>query len=261
MIIIKIQGGLCNQLFQWAFGYSLLKKLGAKVYYDIRFFQHQQYSDDRIDNRDFCLPDLLNAEMPPLTQEVIDEFNSNPHQLIMESSNYLSFDYDDSYSYFLIGYWQNQRYFTEHRSDILSFIDFDIDHDFDFQNSCSIHVRRGDYLNVSHAHPLQSVDYYKKALDIIQPKGNIFIFSDDINWCKDNFKFENMVFMEHNSNINDLKFMSLCENNIIANSSFSWWGAWLNQNKNKKVVCPDHWFGDGHDESEIRPKEWARVGC
>lgn len=259
MIIIKIQGGLCNQLFQWAFGYSLSNKFDVKVYYDINFFQYEQYLDERIDDREFCLPNLLNIEIPLITQEVVNEFQSKPQQVISEPSSFLNFNYNDQYSYYFIGYWQKEKYIQDIREDILSFIDFNIDHDFNFNSSCSLHVRRGDYLNLSNIHPVQTIDYYKNALDIIKPQGNIFVFSDDINWCKENFKFEKMVFMEHNSNVNDLKFMSLCQDNIIVNSSFSWMGAWLNQNKYKTVVCPQKWFGDGQDESEIRLKEWISI--
>lgn len=259
MIIVKIQGGLCNQLFQWAFGYSLSKKNNTNVYYDISFFQHENYLDKRIDVRDFCLPNLLNTEIPLITQEIVNEFKSKPQHVINEPSSFLNFDYNDQYSYYFIGYWQNEKYIQDIREDILSFIDFNIDHDFDFKDSCSLHFRRGDYLSLSHVHPIQPINYYKKALDIIKPKGNLFIFSDDINWCKANLKFEKMTFMNNKSNINDLKFMSLCENNIIANSSFSWMGAWLNQNKNKKVVFPKQWFSDRENTSDTKPAEWIQI--
>lgn len=259
MIIIKIQGGLCNQLFQWAFGYSLSKKFNVKVYYDIGFFQSEQYLDSRTDNRRFCLPNLLNKEIPLITPEIVDEFKSKQQQLITESSSYLDFHYNDQYSYYFIGYWQSEKYIKDVRSDIISSIDFDVDHGFDFNGSCSLHVRRGDYLKLPHKHPAQPYEYYEKALEQINPSGNIFVFSDDINWCKENFKFEKMIFMEHNSNIDDLKFMSLCQDNIIANSSFSWMGAWLNQNEDKRVVCPLRWFGDGTSDHNLIPDEWIRV--
>tara|TARA_B110000305_G_C19465813_1_gene657860 strand:+ start:16311 stop:17090 length:780 start_codon:yes stop_codon:yes gene_type:complete len=259
MIIIKIQGGLCNQLFQWAFGYSLSRRFGAKVYYDINWFQHENYLDERVDVRDFCLPNLLNIEIPLLSQDVVSEFESRPQQLINEPEGFLDFEYDSNISYYFIGYWQNEKYIKDYREEIISLINFKLDRDFDFTNSCSIHVRRGDYLNVSFAHPIPDISYYKKSLEILDPKGIIYIFSDDIDWCKENFNFENMIFMEGNSNIEDLKLMSLCENNIIANSSFSWMAAWLNQNKNKKVICPKKWFGEGMNESNIRPKEWIQI--
>ena len=207
----------------------------------------------------FCLPSLLNTDIPLITQDVINEFQSKPQQVINEPSSYLDFDYDDQYSYYFIGYWQNEKYIQDIRDDILSFIDFEIDHGFDFKESCSLHVRRGDYLNLPNIHPIQTIDYYEKALDIIKPQGNIFIFSDDINWCKENFKFEKMIFMEDNSNINDLKFMSLCQNNIIANSSFSWMAAWLNENQNKKVISPKQWFGDRENTSNTKPKQWIEL--
>ena len=259
MIIIKIQGGLCNQLFQWAFGYSLSRKLNTKVYYDISFYHQAQDLNPRTDERKFCLPELIKCEIPLVNKKVINNFQSKPRVVISDDYDFLNFDYNDSLGYYFDGYWQNEKYIKGVRDEILSFIDFNIDHSFDFNNSCSLHVRRGDYLNASHIHTIQPLSYYQKALDIIQPKGNLFVFSDDINWCKENFKFEKMIFMEHNSNIDDLKLMSLCQDNIIANSSFSWMGAWLNQNKNKKIICPKKWFGDGTNESEIRPESWRQI--
>jgi hypothetical protein len=259
MIIIKIQGGLCNQLFQWAFGCSLSKKFNVKVYYDIVFFQSEQHLEPRTDTREFCLPNLLNKEVPLITQDIANEFHSKPQQVISESSSYLDFHYDDQYSYYFIGYWQNQEYIKDIRSNIISSIDFDADHSFDFNGSCSLHVRRGDYLKLLHKHPVQPREYYEKALEEINPSGNIFVFSDDIEWCKANLKFKNLIFMDGNSNVEDLLLMSMCKDNIIANSSFSWWAAWLNQNEDKRIVCPQKWFGDGQNESEIRLKEWNRI--
>jgi hypothetical protein len=90
---------------------------------------------------------------------------------------------------------------------------------------------------------------------------NILVFSDDISWCKDNLKFDKMNFIEGLDNVEDMWLMSLCDNNIIANSSFSWWGAWLNSNFNKKVIAPLHWFGDSANlnTSDIIPTNWIRI--
>jgi hypothetical protein len=84
---------------------------------------------------------------------------------------------------------------------------------------------------------------YKDALDIIGYYDKLYILSDDIDWCKENLKFDNMVFVQNDSDVEDLWTMSLCKHNIIANSSFSWWGAWLNSNPDKIVVAPSKWFG------------------
>ena len=113
-------------------------------------------------------------------------------------------------------------------------------------NTCSIHVRRGDYVG-SRVHEICNMVYYNKCIKRMNDSGidKFLIISDDINWCKANFIGENFFFAEGNSTIEDLFIMSLCKNNIIANSSFSWWGSWLNKNPNKIVCAPSRWFADG----------------
>jgi hypothetical protein len=125
----------------------------------------------------------------------------------------------------------------------------------------SLHVRRTDYVTSNGYHPVQSIEYYKNAIDIIGDYDYIFVFSDDIQWCKDNLKFKNMVFMEGFSDIEDLHIMSLCQNNIIANSSFSWWGAWLNIHPEKKIIAPTNWFGEqaNLNTSDMIPSDWIKI--
>jgi hypothetical protein len=109
----------------------------------------------------------------------------------------------------------------------------------------SLHVRRGDYLQLSSLN--LNLEYYKEALDIFISKYQYFkllIFSDDINWCKQVFLADNVFFSENNSNYVDMCMMTLCDDNIIANSSFSWWGAYLNKNPNKIVICPEDYIGN-----------------
>jgi len=130
------------------------------------------------------------------------------------------------------------------------------------KDTVSIHVRRGDYTNLQHIHPLQSIEYYENAYNIIDDKSiNVLVFSDDIEWCKNNIKFENITYIEGETNIVDMYIMSLCTHNIIANSSFSWWGAWLNNNKNKKVIAPINWFGSQSNlyTGDIIPKKWIII--
>jgi hypothetical protein len=258
MIIVKIQGGLCNQLFQWMLGYSFSKKYYTKVYYDIDFCGMWQ-NDPRVGRREFCLNNIVDDEIKIINNDIKEEFNNKERFLVNDDFSQLNFNYNKDHAYYFDGYWQNENYFKEYKNEILSKINSKIISDLDFNDSCSIHVRRGDYLNLQHIHPIQTLEYYKKAIDVIKPKGFIYVFSDDIEWCKENFKFKKMIFMENNSNIDDLKLMSLCHDNIIANSSFSWMGAWLNKNTDKKVVCPKKWFANGQKESHIRPKEWIQV--
>ena len=91
-------------------------------------------------------------------------------------------------------------------------------------NTTSVHIRRTDYINSNGYHPVQTLDYDKNAIDEIGDYDYLFVFSDDIDWCRNNLKFKNMIFMTGFSDIEDLYLMSMCRNNIIANSSFSWWG-------------------------------------
>ncbi len=259
MIVFKIQEGLGNQLFQWATGQALSLKFNTKVYYDIGFFQNRQGFDHRVDRRDYCLPNILENDVPLLNQEVVNEFNSKPQQIIYEPDSFLDFDFDNKFSYFFVGYWQNEMYFKEYRKEIVSGIKKCFNPNFNFESSCSLHVRRGDFLNLLYKHPVQPYEYYEKALEEINPSGNIFVFSDDIEWCKANLKFKNLIFMDGNSNIEDLLLMSMCKDNIIANSSFSWWAAWLNANKEKRVIAPKLWYQDGTSDDNLIPDEWNRI--
>jgi hypothetical protein len=128
----------------------------------------------------------------------------------------------------------------------------------------SIHVRRGDYVGNQNRHPLQTLDYYQKALNNFDDKEYAFlIFSDDINWCKEYFgESERIFYINDNVDFTDMCMMSLCDHNIIANSTFSWWGAWLNNNPNKKVIAPSNWLGPEikHLQSDdIYCKNWIKI--
>lgn len=125
----------------------------------------------------------------------------------------------------------------------------------------SVHVRRGDYVRLQDKHPPQSIEYYRKAEELLNITEKFIIFSDDIEWCKSNFMGDKFFFVENEPDYMDLWIMSMCTNNIIANSSFSWWGAWLNLNKEKIVVAPNLWFGPSKklETKDIVPKEWIRI--
>jgi hypothetical protein len=256
MILFKIQGGLCNQLFQWAYAYKLSKS--HELYIDNSFYANQ-FLEPLVTNRDFQLNEILSKPLTLIDNTAYQKFISKTPQRILDNFNFQDFIFSPDQNYYLEGYWQSEKYFLDVRDETINSFIWPKIKNFDFKDSCSVHVRRGDYLNTQHVHPVQTIDYYNKSLDIIQPKGNIFIFSDDIKWCKENFHFENCTFMENNTNIQDLRYMSLCENNIIANSSFSWWGAWLNQNENKKVICPKNWFSDQTNDKDIKIQNWIQI--
>ena len=128
---------------------------------------------------------------------------------------------------------------------------------------CSIHVRRGDYLNLPQHHPVMNMNYYMKAVKQIGKKYTYLIFSDDIPWCKQNFpNIENFIFIEGQEDYEDMFLMSFCKNNIICNSSFSWWGAWLNENKTKRIIAPKNWFGPAYAHFVLKDlycKNWEVI--
>ena len=128
-------------------------------------------------------------------------------------------------------------------------------------NTCSVHVRRTDYLRLQQHHPVLSLEYYREAMNRFS--GALFlIFSDDIAWCKDNLKSDSMQFIEGENPITDMYLMSMCNNNIIANSSFSWWSAWMNNADDKKVVAPKTWFGPAYKDMntwDLLPETWIKI--
>ena len=165
------------------------------------------------------------------------------------------------------GYFQSENYFINNKETIINLfkptneIKENIIKDIpNIQNCISIHIRRGDYLNYPNHHPQQSLEYYKKAIDKFGIDRTYIIFSDDLEGVKDMFSFlPNKLLYTSNKDWLDLYTMSLCEHNIICNSTFSWWAAYLNENSNKVITAPKKWFGPAYthyDTSTLIPKEW-----
>ena len=133
-------------------------------------------------------------------------------------------------------------------------------------NPIALHVRRTDYVDNSKNHPLCKLNYYKAALKHFNDERNVIVFSDDPKWCHQQqlFSDDRFIISENADNRVDLCLMSLCKDFIIANSSFSWWGAWLSSNKDKKVIAPVQWFGKtgytkDHNTKDLIPNEWTRI--
>lgn len=170
-------------------------------------------------------------------------------------------------------YFQSEKYFKH--------IENEIREDFTFKeevlspckemilqvdNPIALHVRRTDYLTNSENHPPCGIDYYQRALEHFGNDRNVIVFSDDSKWCSEQevFSDDRFLISENTDNRVDLCLMSLCNDFIIANSSYSWWGAWLSKNKNKKVIAPIQWFGKtGYtkdlDTKDLIPNEWMRI--
>ena len=256
MVTTFLQGGLGNFLFQISAAVSLANKNNDITVFseDNIYVVHNQintYKNNILRNISFT-----NGMIP--TTNVYNEprfqYNEIPYKKDLK----------------LIGYFQSEKYFTN-RDKMLelfgptpeikeyinnkygSFID---------GSTCSIHVRRGDYLKHPTHHPTCSLEYYKKAMNVMPIGTRYLVFSDDIDWCKENFKGHHMTFIENEKDYIDLYIMSMCKHNITANSSFSWWGAWLNPNRRKIVISPLNWFGPdkiGFTTEDLIPKTWNQI--
>lgn len=162
---------------------------------------------------------------------------------------YLQGDIPDSYV-------QGISYWKRHENEIKKIFSEGIGYD----DRVSIHVRRGDYVDSNFHFDLTKTEYYDEAMGFF-PKSTetkFLVFSDDIEWCKQQWQFEGCDFSEGKSEVEDLNLMASCKSNIIANSTFSWWAAWLNPNADKKVICPKKWFVDGKERIEL-PEEWIKI--
>lgn len=254
MIITKLQGGLGNQLFQWAVTRNLSLIYNTDYYFDMSYFVSKKQSKT---------VSKWNFELDKFKKIRIKESVNNLLPIIKDTYRYQVIPNNS----FLDGYWHSEKFFKENENVIRSELEIDekikfyILNKYSFlsDNTVSLHVRRGDYVNLDNIYYQQSINYYKSAYDIINDtSSNIIVLSNDIAWCKENLKFNNMKFIEGESNIVDLYIMSLCKHNIIANSSFSWWGAWLNNNPTKKVIAPLHWMKKIND-SDFVPSNWVRI--
>ena len=259
MIITKLQGGLGNQIFQWAYGKFLSEKYNTPLYLDANFYSHQY----GVTFREFSL-----CKFPNLKYQLISEYSKLDRGVIQVSDNFIykNINYNPDRNYYLNGYWQSEKYFVEIqdliRSELKPSPEFFKKFNYLFgNNNISMHIRRTDYVTSNGYHPVQTIEYYNQAIEIIGDYDNILVFSDDIKWCKENLKFRDIIFIDGNDDIEDLWIMSTCKDNVIANSSFSWWGAWLNQNRNKKVICPKNWFGSQSniDDRDIVPSTWIKI--
>jgi len=289
MIITKLQGGLGNQIFQYTFGKSLAKKNNTDLKLDLSFYNDKQNNLQR----NYSLKYFNTKENIALDKETKklkknewkDGRRSFFHNLFFANKSiYIKekqFNFDKKIlktteDIYLDGYWQSEKYFKDIEKIIkkeltlkerLSNRAKEIAKEIKNSNSISIHVRRGDYVKnprTNSHHGLCSISYYEKSIKkITQQTQNthFFIFSDDIKWAKKNLKTSSpTTFVEDSKDHEDLILMSLCKHNIIANSSFSWWGAWLNNNPNKIIIAPQKWFNDPKRNTvDLIPKSWIRI--
>ena len=275
MLLVKLQGGLGNQMFQYAVARSLLKS-NQNIYLDHHFLENHSVDTDHFTAREYELYVFKNIDVRKAAKYQINFFLSQSFffkklrvlakstvKLIQQKQNeYIPLDSYTKYHFlYLDGYFQSPRYFKHLRSNILQefhFPELDPQNEsikkkiLNALNAVSVHFRRGDYLKstiVTDIHGVLPISYYDKALNILQAKYpllNLFVFSDDIIWAKDNLNRDRTTiqFIDQNKasdSWKDMALMSFCKHHVIANSSFSWWGAWLSQN-NGDVFAPSNWF-------------------
>ncbi len=298
MIIMRISGGIGNQLFQYATGRTLASRNNVELKLDVHAFapidKNRSYALDAFNisasfasSKDFKtlgIPDPTRHDAFSRVARVFYRMSERPlplqkRKVILEPSFRFCEDIlKIEQSCYLSGVWQSEKYFKN--------IEIVIKKGFTLKNkptsetkdwikkasecnSVSIHIRRGDYVGAQKTNQLHgscSVEYYNQAVDLICKKVDdpiFFIFSDDIDWVKDNFKIHCPVVHVSDKMIPDyeeLIIMSNCKHNIIANSSFSWWGAWLNENKDKIVIAPKKWFNVKNiNTDDLIPKSWLAI--
>lgn len=273
--ILRYDGGLGNQMFQYAFYLSAKKRVGGIWLMDAR--------SCRGHHNGFELDDLFNLGLSQKcfwgqkirTLILLSSFEE-PLKQELRGSYYDELDFSHlcgltaTYS----GYWQSEKYFEDVAPIVkkafgfpferMSALTLALAERLRGMNTVAIHVRRGDYLREPERATC-TPSYYKKSIEFITEKYQDIVpvvFSDDIPWCRSNFAQLNAIFVDWNTGKDswqDMYLMSICKHNIIANSSFSWWGAWLNENPLKCVICPQKWNVDTPIDSDRCPKTWIRI--
>jgi hypothetical protein len=256
MISAYLMGGLGNQMFQIAAATSLAIENDDEAIFNFEACFTPLEGLPSTKYKDNLFKKINNS------QNIITEFrheeSSHAYQKIVYKKNLL-----------IYGYFQSEKYFMQNKEKILDiFYINDADVSFlqdaykniDLNNTVSVHIRRGDYLKFPDTHPVCEAEYYKKAMSYFPNKNFLFI-SQDIEWVKQNFKGNNIFYSKNNNEISDFIIQTLCCDNIIANSTFSWWAAYLNKNKNKKVIAPSQWFGKDSslNHNDIVPCNWTKI--
>ena len=293
MIKIKIQAGLGNQFFQYALARAIKEKTKKEVILDLSFYtpngvvKGDTVRGYELDKFNIDQNIKLSYKPTPKVQVILEKVIRR----IFNLSSYVFYKiyFNPLYGFYLIGFWQSEKYFKdieeiirkeftlkdliENRgeSDLSKIILNKIKSS---KYSISVNIRRGDYANnplirnhyglISKDYFIKGVEYVNKNLNLNNLDTNIFIFSDDIEWCKNNLleleEFGNVIFVSEKLSPTDtLHLISICKSNVIANSSFSWWGAWLNTNSEKIIIAPKNWMKAHVKTKDVCPNEWIRL--
>lgn len=288
-ITVRLIGGLGNQLFQYAAARALALRHEAQVKLDLSGFESYGLRRYELDAypivAGIATPEevaAIDAHQPAsgLLDRVLARLRPRPAQHYREPH----YHYDpelarQSLPIFMDGYWQSERYFIDAADvirqeltprEVLDPNNAAVAADIGKVNAVSLHVRRGDYVSNSHTnsyHGVCTLDYYRAAVAYIRDKvaePHLFVFSDDHDWTRDNLKLDlpttYVVANAADRGFRDMQLMSLCRHHVIANSSFSWWGAWLNPSPAKIVVAPAMWFAAStNDTKDLVPAGWVRL--
>jgi hypothetical protein len=289
MIITRLNGGLGNQMFQYAFGRELSERHNTELKLDVESFKPEakQFPQRTYDLGIFNIRETFASaeEIRRLAKRVSHDISDRilnrvvgvksshirePHFHFSETA------YSSPDNVYLNGYWQTERYFQNVGPKLRSEFTFrdpmsenavPIHDQIIASNSVCVHVRRTDFL-INPLNGFYEVDYYRQAEELIQkrvPNPAYFVFSDDMDWCEANLSFAGPTqFISQDFGPlkfrDDLRLMSKCKHFVVANSSFSWWAAWLNPAPNKTVIAPRAWFADQSlDTQDLIPADWIRI--
>lgn len=265
-MIVALSGGIGNQLFQYAFGRGYEQRTGEKVLYDTSMLTRDSNRNFELDQYKIELS-IAKGIRPFVSYFCYrlaprNEKNGVISRLLNIQRETKVFTYQEDFvkNAYLVGYWQNEKYFLNIADDLkkdfvykkpLNTEQKELIYKIENENAVAIHVRRGDYLSPQFGDIYYCLDknYYKKAIEFVRRKVDspkFYLFSDDIEWCKSEYSDMNDITyidskVSQNQHV-DLHIMRQCKHFIIANSTFSWWGAWLSQYKEKIIVAPDNWF-------------------
>jgi len=292
MVIVQLEGGLGNQLFQYAVGRALALRTHTELRLDLGQLGDGRYRPYRLGIFDLEARPAGKGEVPfefrqwhrsrlgrkvfgHLPRSFLKHVRGGP-RVVRESG----FAFDDSVApvtgdVYLVGFWQSPRYFDDAaeviRSDLALSpgrvgVRADLAAEVGKDGTVSVHVRRGDYVSHALMSPC-SVAYYERALELLATRvqlRRVYVFSDDITWARDELQFAvPTIFVSASgggSDTADFFLMGLCQHHIIANSSFSWWAAWLGRHLDGYVISPSRWFNDATiDTRDLRPADWLVV--
>lgn len=288
MIVIRLIGGLGNQLFQYALGRHLSHINNAELFFDLSYLQEPPEGNTP---REFEL-DKFNIPYKLADEDLLDRFHGSEFDTtellitrIISLGKFKKYKYNDygfneevlslKGNYYIRGFFQSEKYFLDVediiRKELVLLPEYhacDASLCEEIKNntkSVSVHIRRGDYvknLASMEAHGICSKDYYAKSIQYIQEQigadAHFYVFTDDSEWVKKEMNWKaNITHVDDQKAIHDFHLMSMCRHNIIANSTFSWWSAWLNPNPDKIVIIPKQWTPTAQTvKIDLAPKTW-----